>query len=155
MVIIRRFSAISILTAVFLVVSGCASTSSPYHLRNQSDHEAVAIAQDMLGAPYRYGGADPRGFDCSGLVYYSYRQAGIDLPRSTTDQYRLSQRIHLSKLKPGDLVFFAISPNKPSHVGIYTGQGKFIHAPSSGKVVSYAYLGDDYWQDKFIGTGRL
>jgi len=76
-------------------------------------------------------------------------------PRSTTDQYRLSKRVHLTDLRPGDLVFFAISRNKPSHVGIYAGQGKFIHAPSSGKTVSYAFLDDSYWKEKLIGTGRL
>lgn len=155
MVELRYFFLISILTVAVLVFSGCASTSSSYQSGSPSNHEAVTIAENLIGTPYRYGGADPRGFDCSGLVYYSYRKAGIPLPRSTTDQYRLSKRIHLSKLRPGDLVFFAISPNKPSHVGIYAGQGKFIHAPSSGKAVSYAYLGNDYWQDKLIGTGRL
>jgi cell wall-associated NlpC family hydrolase len=151
----RRFLLISIFTAVILALSGCAITSLQYQQRSESNHEALAVAENMRGVPYRYGGADPRGFDCSGLVYYAYRKAGIHSPRSTSDQYRFSTRVPLTELRPGDLVFFAISRNKPSHVGIYAGQGKFIHAPSSGKAVSYAFLDDYYWKEKLIGTGRL
>jgi len=152
---IRQFLIIPILALVLMLFTGCASTSSPYQQHSQSKLEALSIAQNMIGSPYLYGGADPRGFDCSGLVYYSYHKAGMYSPRSTTDQYRLSKRVHLTDLRPGDLVFFAISRNKPSHVGIYAGQGKFIHAPSSGKTVSYACLDDSYWKEKLIGTGRL
>lgn len=152
-----------ILITVFLSVtglSGCSSKSSfsytqPTNISRDSNHQAVSIAHDMIGAPYRYGGADPRGFDCSGLVYYAYRNAGIEISRTTSDQYRQTKRVHLSELRPGDLIFFAISRNKPSHVGIYAGEGKFIHAPSSNKRVSYAYLDDFYWKEKFIGTGRI
>ncbi|MBT8448100.1 MAG: C40 family peptidase, partial [Gammaproteobacteria bacterium] len=111
---IRHFLLISLLTAVFLAFTGCASTSPQYQQRSESNHEALAIAQNMIGVPYRYGGADPRGFDCSGLVYYAYRKAGIHSPRSTSDQYRLSIRVQLTELRPGDLVFFAISRYKPS-----------------------------------------
>ncbi len=152
-----------ILMTVFLSftgLSGC-STKSPYTFNHpayrspDSNHQAVAIAHEMIGTPYRYGGADPRGFDCSGLVYYAYRNAGIDISRTTSDQYRQTKRVLRSELRPGDLIFFAISRNKLSHVGIYAGQGKFIHAPSGNKRVSYAYLDDYYWRDKFIGTGRI
>lgn len=115
----------------------------------------AAIADDMVGAPYRYGGADPRGFDCSGLVYYVYRQAGVEAPRTTTEQYRQSRRVRLSRLLPGDLLFFRISRRKPSHVGIYMGHGRFVHAPSKGKSVDYALLDDDYWRAHLIGAGRL
>jgi murein DD-endopeptidase len=109
----------------------------------------------MVGAPYRYGGADPRGFDCSGLVYYVYQQAGVEAPRTTTEQYRQSRRVRLSRLLPGDLLFFRISRRKPSHVGIYVGNGRFVHAPSKGKSVDYALLDDDYWREHLIGAGRL
>jgi murein DD-endopeptidase len=115
----------------------------------------LAIALDMIGKPYRYGGASPRGFDCSGLVYYSYRRAGIDVPRTTTEQYRQSEHLRLANLEPGDLIFFRISRRKPSHVGIYAGGGQFIHAPSSGKRVSYASLSDPYWKTRVIGAGRF
>jgi cell wall-associated NlpC family hydrolase len=109
----------------------------------------------MVGTPYRYGGASPRGFDCSGLVYYSYRKAGIEVPRTTGDQYHQSDRVTLAGLQPGDLIFFRLSQRKPSHVGIYAGSGRFIHAPSGVKQVSYASLRDPYWDSRVIGAGRF
>lgn len=115
----------------------------------------LAIARDLVGAPYQYGGASPRGFDCSGLVYYAYREAGVSVPRTTKEQYRQSRRLDLSEVRPGDLVFFAISRDKPSHVGIYAGGGRFIHAPSTGKPVGYASLHDPYWNERLIGAGRF
>jgi murein DD-endopeptidase len=118
-------------------------------------HSGLAIARNMVGTPYRYGGANQRGFDCSGLVYYSYRKAGIRVPRTSGEQYRQSERVKLSRLSPGDLVFFRISHEKPSHVGIYAGSGQFIHAPSRGRRVSYASLVDPYWKARTIGAGRF
>lgn len=127
-----------------------ASTNAQAHR-----HAGLAIALDMIGKPYRYGGASPRGFDCSGLVYYSFRRAGIEVPRTTTEQYRQSEHLKLANLQPGDLLFFRISRRKPSHVGIYVGGGRFVHAPSSGKRVAYASLGDPYWNTRVIGAGRF
>jgi len=118
-------------------------------------HRGLSIARDMLGVPYRYGGATPRGFDCSGLVYYSYRKAGIAVPRTTYGQYRQSQRVKLSSLQPGDLIFFSISRNTLSHVGIYVDGKRFIHAPSGGKRVAYASLDNPYWETRVIGAGRV
>jgi cell wall-associated NlpC family hydrolase len=118
-------------------------------------HTGLAIAREMIGTPYRYGGASPGGFDCSGLVYYSYRKAGITVPRTSSDQFRQSDRVKLSGLRPGDLVFFRISRNKPSHVGIYAGGNQFIHAPSGGKRVSYASIVDPYWRSRVMGAGRF
>jgi murein DD-endopeptidase len=118
-------------------------------------HSGLAIAREMIGAPYRYGGASPGGFDCSGLVYYSFREAGITVPRTSSQQFRQSERVELSGLQPGDLVFFRISRNKPSHVGIYAGSDRFIHAPSGGKQVSYASLNDPYWHSRVTGAGRF
>jgi len=120
-----------------------------------SKHPGLSIARDMVGTPYRYGGASPRGFDCSGLVFYSYRKAGFEVPRNSYEQYRQSQRVQLDNLKPGDLVFFSLSNSKPSHVGIYEGNGRFVHAPSSGKHVSYASLSNPYWRSRVIGAGRF
>jgi murein DD-endopeptidase len=118
-------------------------------------HSGLAIARKMVGRPYRYGGASPRGFDCSGLVYYSYGKAGIKVPRTSGEQYGQSQRVKLPRLRPGDLVFFRISHDKPSHVGIYAGGSRFIHAPSHGGRVSYASLVDPYWKARMIGAGRF
>lgn len=134
-------------------LAGCSSTPSVPSA--SAAHKGAAIAQSMAGSPYRYGGASPRGFDCSGLVYYSYRKAGIPVPRTTREQYRDSERIALSDIHRGDLLFFRLSSRGISHVGIYTGNGKFIHAPSSGKRVSYARLDDPYWKKRLLSAGRI
>jgi len=115
----------------------------------------VTTARDMLGVPYRYGGSSPNGFDCSGLAVYVYRQAGIFIPRSSVDQYRHARKVPLNRLMPGDLLFFRLSPPKISHVAIYNGDGRFIHATSTGKYVSFASLDDPYWKEHLIAAGRF
>ena len=117
--------------------------------------QALDVARKMLGAPYRYGGTDPKGFDCSGLVRYAFNQSGVELPRTSRGIFRASLRIDPQKIEPGDLVFFALSANKISHVGIYEGQSRFIHSPSSGKGVSYASMANPYWQRSLIAAGRF
>jgi len=109
----------------------------------------------MLGVAYRYGGSDRQGFDCSGLVRYAFSRAGVTLPRTSQEIFRSSQLVNPQERQPGDLVFFAISARKVSHVGIYAGQEQFIHAPSSGKGVSYASLEDSYWGKRLLAVGRL
>ena len=126
-----------------------------FETSQNSGRIALEAARNMIGAPYRYGGANPRGFDCSGLVQYSFGIAGIKLPRTSQDIFRDSQLIDPNLVQPGDLVFFSISRGKVSHVGIYDGQNRFIHAPSSGKGVSYANLGDPYWRERLVGVGRF
>ncbi len=121
----------------------------------QTGLSIIKTARQMLGAPYRYGGSTPRGFDCSGLVRYSYRQAGIQVPRTSSEQYRHAAKISVTQLQPGDLLFFRLQPPKVSHVGIYDRGGRFIHAPSSGKSVSYASLDNPYWRQHLIGAGRF
>ena len=81
--------------------------------------QALDVARKMLGRPYRYGGTDPKGFDCSGLVRYAFSQSGVELPRTSREIFRASQRIDPEKIEPGDLVFFTLSANKISHVDIY------------------------------------
>ena len=117
--------------------------------------QALAVARKMLGSPYRYGGTDPKGFDCSGLVRYAFSQSGVELPRTSKEMFRASLRIDPQKIEPGDLVFFTLSANKISHVGIYAGQSRFIHSPSSGKGVSYASMANPYWQRRLIAAGRF
>ena len=116
---------------------------------------ALEEARKMLGVGYRYGGADPRGFDCSGLVHYAYGRAGVSLPRTSREILRSSQLVDPRQRQPGDLVFFSISARKVSHVGIYDGGNRFIHAPSKGKAVGYARLDDDYWSRRLVAVGRL
>jgi cell wall-associated NlpC family hydrolase len=109
----------------------------------------------MLGKPYRYGGSTPAGFDCSGLVLYSYRQAGLALPHSTDKQRSASRPVRLADLRRGDLLFFNQEGKKHGHVGIYLGDGKFVHAPSSGKSVRSDRLDSPYWKRHLSEARRL
>ncbi len=117
--------------------------------------EIFNIAQEFLGTPYRYGGGDPSGFDCSGLVQFTHMNAGINVPRTAAAQYKAAYPITRSELKPGDVIFFRVHWRKISHVGIYAGQGRFIHAPSSGKQVKFSSLDEPYWQKRVVKTGRF
>jgi cell wall-associated NlpC family hydrolase len=113
------------------------------------------LALSMVGVPYRYGGADPdEGFDCSGLVYYTYTSNGHSVPRTSVDQFDAARKITLAKASEGDLLFFR-DQDKLSHVGIYLGDGRFVHAPSSGKSVSVADLDAPYYQRNLVAVGRL
>lgn len=100
---------------------------------------AVSIASKYLGVPYVWGGTSPSGFDCSGLVQYTYRQLGVSLPRTTYEQVNRGTPVSRSQLQPGDLVFFG-SASSPHHVGIYVGNGCYIHAPRTGDVVKISSL---------------
>jgi len=129
--------------------------TTPPQASTRLGSEVVAIARSQLGTPYDYGGDDPRGFDCSGLVYYAYHRAGVNVPRTTSEQRQDAIPVSLARLRPGDVVFFRVSRRKPSHVGIYAGHGRFIHSPSTGKVVSYASLDNPYWRKRIVGAGRF
>jgi len=100
---------------------------------------AMSIAMGKLGAPYRWGAAGPGAFDCSGLVYWSYRQIGMTLPRSSSAQSRVGTPVSKGALQPGDLVFFY---RPVSHVAIYIGGGRVVHASTAGKPVKISNLGD-------------
>ena len=115
---------------------------------------AAQIAASMIGAPYRPGGESPAvGFDCSGLVRYCYRLQGIDLPRTVAAQRAVVQPVTGDRLAVGDLLFFRIG-TRVSHVGIYYGDGQFVHAPSSGKAVMRSRLDDPYWRTRLQTGGR-
>lgn len=118
--------------------------------------QIVRVARRQVGVPYRYGGRSPRtGFDCSGLVYYSHRQAGIAVPRTTRALYRRAAPVSRAGLRPGDLVFFRVNTPRVGHVGIYLGGGRFVHAPSSGKRVAIETMSNPYWKARFLGGGRI
>lgn len=133
-----------------------ATPSLPSNSVNPYQIFALAAAQGSLGIPYRMGGSDPhQGFDCSGLVQYSYLQAGLLLPRTTTEQLANTLPVAPSALLPGDLLFFRIDARSANHVGLYLGGGEFLHAPSTGKQVRRDRLDDGYWQPRFAGAGRV
>ena len=119
-----------------------------------SSQTITKTATQMIGVPYRYGGSTPSGFDCSGLVQYSYRAAGITVPRTSREQYNAASPIRLTEAVPGDLLFFRYD-RRISHVAIYLGDERFVHAPSSGKQVSVASLRDPHYQQHFVQAGRL
>lgn len=115
--------------------------------------EAAAIAQRQVGAPYRYGGQTPTGFDCSGLVHFSYQRAGKVVPRTTTQLWNSTHPVAFDDMRAGDVLFFRID-GKMSHVGMYIGNNRFIHAPSSGRSVSIESLTSDFYRGAFIRAGR-
>ena len=125
----------------------------------RADHNAASKAalhaQDMVGKPYRYGGNSPNGFDCSGLVQYSYSRAGLSVPRTTRTQLNAGVAVSRKSLRAGDLVFFDQEGRKFSHVGIYIGDGRFVHAPSSGKRVRINSLNERYWNKHFTAARRM
>ena len=131
--------------------SSSASTSTG----TATGNKIVAKAKQYLGVPYKWGGSDPSGFDCSGFVYYVLRSQGINVSRTQTAMYAEGTPVSKSNLQPGDVVFFQNTYKAGlSHVGIYVGGGQFIHAPSSGKVVSYANLYTDYYIAHYYGAVR-
>ena len=116
---------------------------------------AVAIAEQYLGVPYRWGGADPiGGFDCSGFAMYVYAQLGIQLTHYTGSQFYEGMRVPPSQLLPGDLLFFHPSGAGPQHEGIYIGGGRFIHAPHTGDVVKISSLAEAGYAFSFVGAVR-
>lgn len=115
----------------------------------------VQAAHAMIGTPYRYGGANPSGFDCSGLVQYSFARVGKSVPRSTEQLFAASMPLVLGDVRAADLLFFRLSGGRADHVGIYIGEGRFIHAPSAGKRVGIASLDQPYWRARLAGARRI
>ena len=139
---------------VFAILVGCAAEGpvSVPASDSKADH-AVAVALQQIGVPYRYGGSTPVGFDCSGLVHYSYAQAGKTVPRTTATLWSGLQPVSASEMRAGDVLFFRIA-GKMSHVALYIGGDEFVHAPSSGKVVSVGSLRSEFYDDAFVRAGR-
>jgi len=119
--------------------------------------ELVMQAMGLLGVPYKRGGtSEEKGFDCSGFVRHMYEKSvGLVLPRRAEEQAKVTEEISRSELKPGDLVFFNTLKRTFSHVGIYVGDGKFIHAPRPGKAVRVDDMREAYWQKRFNGARRV
>jgi cell wall-associated NlpC family hydrolase len=156
---------LSLTICIVVLFSGCSnvpnpiSKTEPYTIGeevapSQARKIVVQEAATQLGKPYKISGNSPReGFDCSGLVFYTYLKAGKLLPRRAEDQYLSAHKVH--EVKPGDLVFFTTSSKGKhiDHVGIYLGKQQFIHAPGRGKGVATANITESYWQEHYRGAG--
>jgi len=138
----------------FIIRPGPAGSRADPHQRLQES--LVQTARRFIGIPYRWGGASAsHGFDCSGLTMTVYRLNGLDLPRNAYSQYHAGTPVKWNDLVPGDLVFFATGrSSRISHVGIYVGEEKFIHAPGRGKRIRTAALSNAYFRPRYKGARR-
>jgi hypothetical protein len=139
----------AVIAGYHVVVSSARPGSSHVGVRG----DIVRSAMSFLGRPYRWGGADS-AFDCSGLTMTAYGLSGLSLPRSSAEQFSVGAPVGAERLQKGDLVFFAIEArDRPTHVGLYIGDGRFVHAPGRGKVVRADDLSDSYYRRHWL-AGR-
>lgn len=118
--------------------------------------ELLASAMGFLGVAYRFGGTSPTGFDCSGFMQYIFRKTyAINLPRTSAEQATVGVAVSRSELQPGDMVFFRTSGSRISHVGMYVGNNRFIHAPRTGKRIEITSLSNKYWNSKYATARRV
>ena len=162
----RHFAAV--LAVVAIGVTGCSSPPrgpedatgarvpppGTAQIADAARAQVVFTAMQMVGVPYRWGGSTPQGFDCSGLVQFAYSNAGLRLPRTTAAQLDATAPVTLENAQAGDLLFFR-DGGRTSHVAIYLGEGRFVHAPSTGKQVSLDSFGSTYWRMRFARAGRV
>lgn len=151
----ERLAGQGLLESFFIVIPKAYAVAQP---RNDDQRfvrsELVSTAERFLGVPYRWGGEDRHnGFDCSGLTMVSYRLNGLKLPRNSRAQFKAGRVVSKKHLRQGDLVFFATKGGtRVTHVGMYVGGGKFIHAPRPGKTVRIAKLSNKFFQKTFVGA---
>ena len=164
-----------LILSVAALAAGCASTGAtprPFPLPGSAPSPGTASAPRapvapstdgysisstalaLRGAPYRNGGSDPQGFDCSGFVQYVYNQHGVKMPREVRKQFGVGHDVQPTSLEPGDLVFFSTIAPGASHVGIAVGGDQFVHAPSTSGVVRVENLSSQYWASRFVGARR-
>jgi len=130
------------------------SSASPATARFDG-YALVGTALSFRGVPYRNGGSDPQGFDCSGFTQYVFAQYGVALPREVREQFEKGRAVMPDEVAPGDLIFFSTVAPGPTHVGIAIGGDAFVHAPSSTGVVRVERLGSSYWAPRYVGARRL
>ncbi|HYM22519.1 MAG TPA: C40 family peptidase [Vicinamibacterales bacterium] len=132
------------------------SSAAPSRTAEAFDGYAlVGTALALRGTPYRNGGTDPHGFDCSGFTQYVFAQYGVNLPRDVADQFKQGKLVKPDGLAPGDLIFFSTTGAGASHVAIAVGGDEFVHAPSSTGVVRVEHLSSSYWAPRFLGIRRV
>ncbi len=120
-----------------------------------SSYALVGTALALRGAPYRSGGGDPEGFDCSGFTQYVFAQYGVALPREAREQFEQGKSVKPDEVTAGDLLFFTTVAPGPSHVGIAIGSDQFVHAPSSTGVVRVERVSASYWSARYVGARRI
>jgi cell wall-associated NlpC family hydrolase len=130
-------------------------TPAPAAAAGVDGYALVGTALALRGTPYRNGGTDPSGFDCSGFTQYVFSQYGLSLPREVREQYRVGKTIKAEDLAPGDILFFTTTDPGPSHVAIAIGGDQFVHAPSSTGVVRVELLSSSYWSPRYLGARRV
>jgi cell wall-associated NlpC family hydrolase len=131
------------------------STTNPKAKGSAIAYSLTGTALGLRGTPYRNGGTDPNGFDCSGFVQYVFAQHGIVMPRKVTEQFHSGRDVQTSQLQAGDLVFFTTVAPGASHVGIALGGDEFVHAPSSTGQVRVERMSAAYWATRFVGARRV
>jgi cell wall-associated NlpC family hydrolase len=151
----RKFRAMQrlALSLFILLLTACATPGrSP-----ESMNEVALYAMSLADTPYRYGGNSVgNGFDCSGFVQHVYlNTVGMRLPRTSTEMSRVGMNLESTQLRPGDLVFFNTRKKPFSHVGIYVGENRFVHSPSSGRSIMVTSMRDDYWRIRYNGARRV
>jgi cell wall-associated NlpC family hydrolase len=131
--------------------------SEPNNSWTSTAQEIILHALSQTGVKYKYGGINPdSGFDCSGFVRYVFQEAAnLTLPHGANAMSQVGQKINEKELEPGDLVFFNTMKSVYSHVGIYVGNNRFIHAPSAGSSISVSDMNDNYWSKRFTGARRV
>jgi cell wall-associated NlpC family hydrolase len=142
-----------------LLLSACSSAKKDFRAPDSypAANSAISYARSLIGTPYRYGGNSPdTGFDCSGFVGHVFKRSlGISLPRSAQQISRQGEPVKLAQLREGDLVFYDTNNRSFSHVGIFLGDDRFIHAPSSGGSVRIENMNMDYWRKHYNGARRI
>lgn len=155
------FHAMALLVVVCLLAAqGCGKVTTggggPVRYGELSGPNVVKTARSQIGAPYKYGGVSPNtGFDCSGLIQWSYNQYGVKVPRRASEQAKAGRAVKKSELRHGDIVVFRISGRSGIHTGMYSGNGKFIHSPSAGRKIREDSLNADYWKRRYVSARRV
>jgi cell wall-associated NlpC family hydrolase len=154
-----------LLILLMLLCSACATTQRDVptpskeseNFSSDAMNDLAIYAMSLTETPYQYGGNSPeRGFDCSGFVHYVFlKSLGLNLPRTSQEISRAGEPLKEDQLHPGDLVFFNTQQQPYSHVGIYVGESRFVHAPKSGKAIAIVSMRDNYWRSRYDGARRI
>lgn len=144
-----------LLASIAFLLAACVSAPPQRSTGSAVGERIAAAALAQVGRPYRYGGNGPDAFDCSGLVVFTHAALGIRVPRTTGDQFTAARPVTDAQLSAGDLLFFRFDATKVSHVAVYVGDGRFVHAPQAGRPVESRRLDDPGYRDGFVRAGRL